>query len=365
MKIGIFGGTFNPPHKTHEQIVLRAKEQLGLNKIIVFPCGDPPHKICGISKFVRLKMAELAFGAIAEVDDYEICKQGKSYTVDTLRYVKNSYPNAQLYLIIGGDSFFDFSSWHEPYAVAQLATVAVVGRGEDITSEQTEEFKRKFNCDVELISHAPDFISSSEVRLKYQFGLSVKDIVSNVVDDFISERRLYHNYFAMTQKLRSMLTDKRYLHTFYVVKRGQELAQTELKQKAFLACLLHDCAKYVTDDSFSEYGFIPSPDMPQSVLHAFLGAIIAEKKFGIDDAEVLNAIKYHCTAHSKMTLLEKIVYVADKTEETRPYPIKHLLQGTLDDMFIACLKEASEFCSRDNGNVYYLTKQALDYYIKK
>ena len=83
MKIGIFGGTFNPPHNSHLQIALQAKQQRGLDKLLVFPCGDPPHKTTDVSAAHRLEMTRLAFGPFAEVCDYEILQQGKSYTYHT------------------------------------------------------------------------------------------------------------------------------------------------------------------------------------------------------------------------------------------------------------------------------------------
>lgn len=94
MKIGVFGGTFNPPHLTHLNIANAAVAQLNLDKLLVFPCGDPPHKICSESAAHRLDMTRLAFADVAhaEVDTFEIDRQGKSYTLDTLRYVRESIP---------------------------------------------------------------------------------------------------------------------------------------------------------------------------------------------------------------------------------------------------------------------------------
>ena len=107
MKIGIFGGTFNPPHNTHVNIARQAVAQLRFDKLLVVPCGIPPHKYCGVDKLVRLQLCNLAFAGVAcsdvtEVWDYEIRKDTASYTVETLREVKRLYPDSELYLIIGG-----------------------------------------------------------------------------------------------------------------------------------------------------------------------------------------------------------------------------------------------------------------------
>ena len=141
MKIGIFGGTFNPPHNTHVDIVKTAKEQLALDEVLVVPCGDPPHKTCEVDGSVRFELAKLAFGGLATLDDYELNKDGKSYTVETLRHVAELHPNAELYLIIGGDSLKNFGKWYRPAEIAELCTLAVASRGRRRTPKRTVERK--------------------------------------------------------------------------------------------------------------------------------------------------------------------------------------------------------------------------------
>jgi len=97
-----------------------------------------------------------------------------------------------------------------------------------------------------------------------------------------------------------------------------------------------------------------------------LGALVAQKDFGVNDTEILDAIRYHTTARAKMTTLDKIIYVADKTEETRPYPLVDLLRGTLDEKFIKCLIKANEYKDRTHGKESDdpSTIEALKYYLK-
>ncbi len=85
MKIVIYGGTFNPPHNTHVRLAREAKRQLGADKLIVVPGGMPPHKFCAVDKNLRFEMAKLAFGSFAEVSDVEIFRDGKTYSLDTLK----------------------------------------------------------------------------------------------------------------------------------------------------------------------------------------------------------------------------------------------------------------------------------------
>ncbi len=343
MKIGIFGGTFNPPHNTHVGMAVEAVKQLGLDSLFVIPCGDPPHKSCDVDKATRLELCRLAFEGVAAVDEYEINKSGKSYTVETLSHYKRLYPKAELYLVIGGDSLLGFDKWYKPEQIAKLCTLAVVDRGGSTPVESLREVTRKFGAKVVTLQTEPTSVSSTEIRLRYEFGMNNSELVPKDVDDYVLNNGLYSTYRAMAQKVKQYVTPRRFEHTFYVVKRGQELARDELKNKAFVACLLHDVAKSVPQSDYGKYRFTQG-DLPDSVVHSFLGKYVAQQDFGIDDPEILDAITFHTTGRPDMSELEKIVYVADKTEDTRPYPLEHLKRGTLEDQFVACLKEAYQVC---------------------
>lgn len=362
MKVGIFGGTFNPPHKTHRQIALQAKNQLQLDKLIVVPCGIPPHKSCEVDSATRLQLAQLAFGDIAEVSDCEVVREGKSFTVDTLNDFKTQFSNAQLFLIIGGDSFVNFEKWHCPKEIAQLATLAVADREEKMPQEVVEKVCNAVGAKAVFLDVVPDEVSSTDVRLRYQFGFDNSVFVQPTVDRFILQNSLYANYRPIAEKLKNYLPQKRFMHTFYVVKRGLELANEQEKDEVFLACLLHDCAKYVSSENYGKYGF-EQKNIPEPVVHSFLGALVAKQDFGVDDEEILSAIAYHTTGCPNMSRLQKIVYVADKTEQTRPYPLQHLTKGTLDEQFLACLDEANSYTTAHHGtNVFPLTEETLQFY---
>lgn len=369
MKIGLFGGTFNPPHNTHINIARQAVKQLGLDKLLIVPCGLPPHKRCDVDKLARLKMCRLAFDGVfeqgvAETWDYEISREGASYTVETLREVKRLYPQAELFLIIGGDSLSNFEKWYRPDEIARLAAIAVADRDNLGKSADCAAVSR-FGARVIFLDVVPNDVSSTEIRLRYQFGKDNAQYVPEAVDEYARKQGLYAEYRDTVNKLKGYLTPQRLEHTFYVVKRGLQLADDSLRDKAFLACLLHDAAKYLGERDYPRYGFVRPDDMPLPVVHSFLGAKVAQIDFNVTDTEILDAIAYHTTGRPNMTELDKIVYVADKTEETRPYPLEHLLRGTLDDMFIACLVEANEYREEKHGdNDFYLTDRTLEFYLK-
>ena len=362
MKLAIFGGTFNPPHNAHVNIVGQAKAQLGLDKTIVMPCGIPPHKKCDVDAETRLTLTQLAFDS-CEVSDYEIKKQGASYTVETLRHFKNLYPNAELFLVIGGDSYRNFDKWYCAQEIANSVTFVVAERPVEFQTAQT---KPTTGTKAVFLDIEPSSVSSTEVRLRYEFGFDNAHLVPKAVDEYILQHGLYAKFRDIAQKLRAYLTESRLNHTFYVVKRGLEFATPEERDKVFLACLLHDCAKYVSPTDYAKYGFVPPADMPEPVIHSFLGEYVAKRDFGVTDADVLSAIAYHTTGCPNMTRLQKIVYVADKTEETRHYPLEHLLKGSLDDVLKACLAEANSYTKAHHGTEEYaLTKATLDFYFPK
>lgn len=363
MKLGIFGGTFNPPHNTHVKIAEKAKTQLGLDKLIVMPCGIPPHKPCDMDGATRLALARAAFEG-CEVSDYEIEKEGASYTVETLRHFKTLYPQAELFLIIGRDSYCNFDKWYCPQEIASLATLAVADRASATQSETSNRIQNATGAKAVLLDIRPDAVSSTEIRLRYEFGFDNSHLVPKAVDEYVLQRGLYSKFRDTAMKLRGYLSEKRLMHTFHVVKRGLEFADEQERDKVFLSCLLHDCAKYISPADYGKYGFVPPKDMPEPVIHSFLGEVVAKQDFGVQDDEVLSAIAYHTTGRPNMTKLEKIVYVADKAEETRPYPLQHLLQGSLDDILKACLAEANSYKIAHHGTEEYaLSKATLEFYL--
>lgn len=369
MKIGIFGGTFSPPHITHIEMATQAVAQLSLDKLIVVPNGIPPHKECDEDKFDRLNMTKLAFGNIPQVtiDSYEIDQNQPSYTYLTLQHYRRLYPDDSLYLIIGGDSLRDFSKWKNPEIVATLATLTVADRPNCDFDSSKRQAEQNFNAQVVKVEVENSPISSTDIRIDYQFGFDVRDKVPQAVDEYIKKRNLYVDYRPLVDKLKPMMTAKRFSHTYYVVKAGLTLPVSVDKDKIFVACLLHDCAKYVTRDRWSRYGFVNSEGYPDTVIHGPLGAKVARQDFGITDTEILDAIKYHTTGRIGMTTLDKVVYVADKIEQTRPFPTEHLIGDTFEQTFVNVLVEAtsSSIAKHGRSSIFPLSLLVLDYYTGK
>lgn len=347
MKIGIFGGTFSPPHITHREMAQCAVSQLKLDKLFVLPCGFPPHKSTEVSAAHRLEMAKLNFAKLpnTEIDDYEIAHEGNSYSYLTIQHYRQIYPDAELFFIIGGDSIRDFFTWRNPDEICKLTTLAVCERAEIDTSETIEKLQTLYGAKIVKVDITRTNISSTQIRVDCQFGIDSKELLPSVLE-YIKQNGLYSNFYPLVEKVKSTLTEEKFQHTYYVVKRGVEYREKVPFDKAFLACLLHDCAKYIPQKDWEKYNYQNTSNLPLKIVHGELGEKVAKIDYNINDAEILDAIKYHTTARANMTPLDKIVFVADKTEASRPYPIAHLLAATLDETFVNVLSELYQRRSR-------------------
>lgn len=185
MRIGIMGGTFNPPHMGHINAARAAKSELELHRLIFIPTGVPPHKQMATgspSSADRLEMTRLAARIVdAEVSDIEILREGKSFTVDTLREIKSKLPDDELWLIMGTDMFLTIESWREPRTIFELVNIAAVPRDKndlEILRKHGRLLKEKYGAVSRIIETEAVTISSSELR---------PDINSNGLLEFLPE----------------------------------------------------------------------------------------------------------------------------------------------------------------------------------
>lgn len=190
-RIGIFGGTFNPPHIAHSIVAESVRAQLILDKIIFIPSGNPPLKE-SIPAEDRLAMANLAFGDDInfEVSDIEIRDiTEKSYTVNTLRKLRIKYEGERikLFLIIGADNLLDLPRWKDPEQLFQLAEIVVINRpGFDPKNSKQEFYEKAKFIDVPYLE-----ISSSMIREYVKIGRPVKYLVTKEVEEYIEDNKLY------------------------------------------------------------------------------------------------------------------------------------------------------------------------------
>ncbi|MBQ6846463.1 MAG: nicotinate-nucleotide adenylyltransferase [Oscillospiraceae bacterium] len=197
MRIGILGGTFNPPHMGHINAALSAMKGIPLDKVIFIPTGKPPHKELAEGSATtaqRLEMTRLAAESIgAEVSDIEILREGKSYTVDTLKELKKQFPEDELWLIMGTDMFLSLETWREPETIFSLAKTAVIPRDNDDIgklSDFGEHLRKKYGAEFRVLDTEVIEISSTELREELNCGEAIEFLPGQVYN-YIVENQLY------------------------------------------------------------------------------------------------------------------------------------------------------------------------------
>ena len=191
MRIGVFGGTFDPPHVGHLLLAADARESLNLDRLIFIPVWTQPLKVGTppvASPQDRLEMVRVAVADDANyaVDDAEINRKGLSYTVDTLEYLAERYAGAELYLLVGEDALAGFRQWRNPQRILELATLALMMRS---GAPDIGDWRRAEGL-VRLSTRRVD-VSSTEIRERRRAGKSIKGFVPESVERFIEARGLY------------------------------------------------------------------------------------------------------------------------------------------------------------------------------
>lgn len=201
-KTGIFGGTFNPPHLGHRNIAEGFVAHCSLDRMLIIPAAIPPHKAAPdlASAEDRLHMCEKTFAdGRFTIDPIELNRQGKSYTVDTLRQLKQRYgENDEFYFLMGDDMLLYLDKWYEPWEILRLATVVSAVRSsrvslEDLCSYAERTFPEEYrNGRFQFYEIPPVDVSSTEVRRRVRSGESLEGLVAPEVAQYIADRGLYH-----------------------------------------------------------------------------------------------------------------------------------------------------------------------------
>ena len=196
MKIGIFGGAFNPIHNGHLNLADIFYDALSLDKLLFIPTFKPPHKtdLHFADSEDRIKMLELALdGKPFEISTIEFQRQGKSYTYDTIVELNSFYPDSEFYLIIGSDQFLNFDKWYRYKDILNMVTLCSFSRSEDDSErEKMLSFAKVLterHCII--LDKSPVELSSSEIRQRIADGQSISMLVPEMVEKYILEKGLY------------------------------------------------------------------------------------------------------------------------------------------------------------------------------
>jgi len=192
VKLGLYGGTFDPIHNAHLRIAQFVKKQLELDKVIFIPASRPPHKEKTSSANLRLKMVKAAIADYSDFDcsTIEIDRKGKSFTFDTITEMKERYKlkKNQLFWIIGSDNLSEFHTWHKPNEILDICTIVVFPRDTNNVESVQNDLLQK----VIYLEEAPLLnISATEIRSRISKGQSVENLIPPSVKKIIFEEKLY------------------------------------------------------------------------------------------------------------------------------------------------------------------------------
>ena len=342
MKLGIYGGAFNPPHVGHIRAAAYGAEALGLSKVLLIPTNISPHKASPRNTATpaqRLRMLEIAAEGndALQVSDIEVTRGGQSYTFETVLQLQKENPDTRLVLFMGTDMFLSFLNWKNPQIILENADIGVFYRGDRNEEEQIAkqaELLRTMGGVVHLIENPVTQISSTVLRSLLVFG-SAGDYLPAGVEDYVRKEGLYgtkESYKNLSLQeleecLPAFIKPERMAHVLGCRDMALELAKRwgADPEKAQRAALLHDITKALDGspqltlcrglgillDDFSK-------NHPKT-LHAFTGSLVAERIFG-EKSDVVQAIASHTTGKPGMNTLEQIIYIADMMEMTRTYP---------------------------------------------
>ena len=370
-KVGIMGGTFNPVHISHLLIAARAYDYLNLDKVLFMPSKMPPHKPQSelVSEKDRCAMLEEAIKdyPFFELSDFELLRDGVTYTADTLTLLKEKNPDTKYYFIIGGDSLDYFDSWHNPDIILKNSVLVCAPRAsesrltrnvkkdtlgtvtekkeyieydyESIVRNLCENFKEQnddgtwFIPEIVLLPSLLVSVSSSQIREYVRCGQNISCMVPKGVEEYILSKQLYCDpeFERMKTIQKEYLKPKRYRHILDVAATAYKLAVCHGVDpvKAYTAGLLHDCAKHLDDEEIikvAEKSGIEIDEVERrnasNLLHSKVGSVWACEKFGIKDKEILSSIYYHTTGKPDMSKLELIIYLSDMLEPGREIELK-------------------------------------------
>ncbi len=396
MKLGIYGGTFDPPHAGHMNVIRQAvtNPYWGMDKVLVIPAATPPHKLLTRKttsaqdrlEMTRIAVDELGLGDKVVVDDLELRREGKSYTADTLRELKKRYPDAELYFLMGTDMFMSFHTWHEPEVIAALAELVVFSREEkeDTTAQYRQEKRLEKDYFAKVTRRCTDVVEVSSTQLRKELGVCCPEGLSLPVCGYILRHGLYGTN-ADLKKLTieglracslSMVYAKRHKHILGVEETAVKLAciwgaDPDLARRAGI---LHDCTKYLSLEehlSICEAAGIELDELErqsEKLLHSKSGAATAKYVYGQPE-EVYWAIFYHTTGRADMTLLEKIVYLADYMEPNRDFPgveeLRRLCYTDLDAALEMGLRMSVDDLTQRGVPIHKNTQGALDHILER
>lgn len=369
MRILIFGGSFDPPHRGHAALLNAAVETIEPDRILIVPAyhaplkGEPrasPQDRLTLIKTGILSRLPGRWRKLCRLDLSELRAKKRVYTIETLTRLSRKYREAELHFVVGSDSAATFPRWRRPDALKKICTWWA-GRRPD--APEPPPFFR--------ILPAPlPPISSTEVRAALLRGGDAGQMLEPAAYSLILKRKLYGS--GITRELRKTLKPHRFEHTLCVAKLASELAERWGldAEKAILAGLLHDCGRAIAVPempAFARRNKIRAPNFAgiarhnPLLVHAYISSYLARRQFHVEDPEILSAIGKHTLGGLKMSTFDRLLYIADAASYDRAFPGAVELRAAafrdLDLAFKRCVKMKIDHARSQGAWLHPLTAQ--------
>lgn len=358
-KIAIFGGSFDPFHTDHLEIINECINSLNFNFVWIVPTHLSPFKIkVHCTDEQRIEMIKIGIKNVenVKINTFEI-DQKESNTFKTISYFKSQYPDIDFTFIMGSDQVKDFHKWNNAKDLKKLIDFIVFEREEKVDLNIIKENK------WELREFKNKHISSTKIRSLVQ------------IEDQISELNEYSIKHLLFLDERLTVSKKRFDHSINVGLMAKQLASKfdiENEENAYIAGTLHDVAKELNDNELETLIKQINVELlkePKQVWHSFAGSKLLESKWKISNKKILNAVFSHTVGTTEMSTLDKIVFCADKISVERDYPgVENMRKLVMEDLelgFKELLKQQYEVAVKKHGtkNVGRLLEQTYKKYI--
>lgn len=353
MRTLVLGGSFDPPHRGHASLLAAAAARVRPDRILVLPAWRAPLKPAAPAAPAAEREALARIGIVerlpprwrrvASLDASESRAGRPVYTVETLARLKAADPRGELHFACGRDAAASFPRWRRPGRLRALATWWCADRPG--ASGDVPAFFRR------VPGRHPD-LSSTEIRAALALGQDCSDALFPEVLARVEARGLYG--LDLLGRLRGSLSPERYAHTLAVAALADALARRHGLDagKARLAALLHDAGRRMPPPALAEHvrrRRLPVPEkaltaaLEPLLLHAYVSADLARREFGVEDEEVLSAIRAHTLGAPRMSALDRLVYVADASSPDRAHPgadeTRAIAFDDLDEAFRRCVAD--------------------------
>ena len=385
-RIAIMGGTFDPIHYGHLVTAEAVRHEYNIERVLFVPAGQPAYKKAeqvshSEHRYLMTVLATAANPAF-HVSRTEIDREGVTYTIDTIKQLKRLCgKDTKIYFITGADAVHQILSWKKSEELLKLCSFIAVtrpGYNTQTLREHVASIKQKYETRLHFLEVPALAISSSDIRKRVGAGKPATYLLPAEVERYILKTGLYQHegtsvlLAGIEAHVKARLTESRYLHTKGVVAEAQRLAAHYGADagKAALAAWLHDSTRYFTNAEAKRFckerDVKPDAVMKRNprLLHGQTAAMAAEETFGIKDADVLAAIRFHTTGRAGMGLLEKIIFIADMIELGREaFPeladIRALAYTDLDLAMELGLECGMAYAAAQHDEVHGLSAEAL------